>query len=249
MSGTSWNWFRRRGHRPQTGLSPQSFDDFAEAYDRRDEVTGGFVTDWLEGVLAGRTGDTAIDLGCGTGNVAAKLAEHYRLVRAVDISGPMIELARHKHRHPGISFEQGDICQVTGQYDLVVSIMTLHHVPEVLPTLERISELVAPGGLAVLVDAVGAAPRSRFLHNAWAVLTLGGDIRRAWKKFRVAIDKQWVDHLLSDRFLSPAEFEALYRHAFGDAVVQSRGGISTAVWQRPGQATTEGATPLVSSSH
>jgi ubiquinone/menaquinone biosynthesis C-methylase UbiE len=80
--------------------------------------------------MNGRSGETAIDLGCGTGNVAAMLAKRYATVRAIDISQPMVDLARRKYPNPRISFEQGDVTAVTGQYDLVVSIMVLHHVPD-----------------------------------------------------------------------------------------------------------------------
>ena len=48
--------------------------------------------------------------------------------RAIDLSQSMVDLAQHKHPNPRISFEQGDVTAVAGQYDLVVSIMVLHHV-------------------------------------------------------------------------------------------------------------------------
>jgi ubiquinone/menaquinone biosynthesis C-methylase UbiE len=211
----------------------QSFDDFAADYDRRDEVSGGWLTDWLDGVLAGRSGESAIDLGCGTGRVAAKLAEHYTHVRAVDLSPEMVELARRKYGHPRITFEQGDLDTVSGQYDFVVSLMTLHHVPDLQSTLRRINGLVAPGGSVVLVDGAGPHPQSRWAFYFWHTAGLARDIRNAWRKFRVSNNRKWVDHLVSDRFLPVQEFTSAYGQAFPGASVRPLSGLQTVVWQRP----------------
>ncbi|MCU1494150.1 MAG: Methyltransferase type 11 [Acidimicrobiaceae bacterium] len=213
-------------------------------YDRRDQATGGFLTDWLDGVLNSRSGETAIDLGCGTGNVAAMLAERYTHVRAIDLSQPMIDLARRKHGDT-ISFEQGDLTEVTGQYDLVVSIMTLHHVPDLPAALEHISELVAPRGLVILIDNVGSTPIKSDVVKRWTVyrgasFSLLMDVLGAWRRFRVRTDRRWVDHLLSDHFLSEEEFAEIYGGALPGAVIRPKGGLYTAVWKRPGDAAATG---------
>jgi SAM-dependent methyltransferase len=172
--------------------------------------------------------------------VAAKLAEHYQCVKAIDVSQPMIELARRKHRDPRITFEQGDLGAVTGQYDLVVSIMTLHHVPDLLPAVGHIAELVAPGGLAVIVDGVGSHARSRQVHYFWSAVELLRGVRRSWRKFRAETKRNWVEHLMSDRFLSPVEFAAVYRQALPEVVLQPMSDAFAAVWQRPARATNDG---------
>ncbi len=219
--------------RSAKGSTAQSFDDFALSYDRRDEFTGGWVTGWLRGVLTGRQGETAIDLGCGTGRLAHMLAEHYEHVRAIDLSQSMIDLARTKHHHPRITFEQGDLTEVTGQYDLVVSVMTLHHVPDLDSALKRISTLVAPSGLAVLVDPAQQSPRSRLGLYAWNLGELARDLGRAWTKFRLNTHRGWIDHLMSDRFLSPDEFVSAYKSALPGCVVAPVSGLYTAVWEQP----------------
>ena len=222
------SWFARS--RPH---SAGSFDEFAEKYDRRDEFTGGWVTGWVQGVLAGRRGDSAVDLGCGTGRVAALLAEHYDHVRAIDLSQAMIDIARSKHDHPRISFEQGDLTEVAGQYDAVVSVMTLHHVPELTSALDRISTLVAPGGLAILVDPAQRSPGSRWGLYFWHFRELGLDLHRAWTRFRLNTGRLWANHLMSDRFLSPSEFVSTYGRALPGAEITPVSGLYTAVWERP----------------
>jgi ubiquinone/menaquinone biosynthesis C-methylase UbiE len=213
----------------------RSFDHFAASYDRRDELNGGWVTEWLAALLEHRHGDSAIELGCGSGRVSTLLAQHYVHVRAVDLSSEMIRIARSKHAHPSISYEQGDLTQVTGHYDLVLSIMTLHHVPQLTETLEHIREMVAPGGMAVLVDAA-QPPKPRWMFYVGNGLRLAGDIRHgdrfAWERFRLNSDRHWIDHKVRDRFLSPEGFAATYGGALPGAIIAPVAGVYTAVWQR-----------------
>jgi ubiquinone/menaquinone biosynthesis C-methylase UbiE len=211
----------------------QSFDHFAANYDRRDELTQGFITQWLEGVLSGRGGASAIDLGCGTGRVAAKLADHYEHVLGIDLSQQMIDIARAKHKDPRITFERADLTTVTGQYDLVISLMALHHVPDISAALSHISGLVAPGGLAVLVDAANPPLGSRWKYYYWTFRGLLGDILHAFEKFWLSIEPSWVRHLLSDRFLSPEDFVSTYSSAFPGATLRPVSRLYTVVWQRP----------------
>jgi 2-polyprenyl-3-methyl-5-hydroxy-6-metoxy-1,4-benzoquinol methylase len=209
----------------------QSFDDFADKYDRRDELNGGWITDWLRGLLAGRHGNSALDLGCGTGRVALLLAEHYDHVRAVDLSPDMIEIARAKRPHPRVSYEQGDLAGVTGSFDLVVSIMVLHHVPDLPTTLNHIAELVAPGGRAVVIDAA-QLPTTRWMILLRNSVGFVREVKHSWEKMRLNSDRQWVDHLVSDRFLQPSEFLTTYSRALPGVAIESVSRLYTAVWQR-----------------
>ena len=111
--------------------------------------------------------------------------------------------------------------------------MTLHHVPDISATLRQISELVAPGGLAVLVDGAKLHCGRVGSPHYWACRGLAGDIFHAFEKFWISIDRTWVDHLMSDRFLRPEDFVPTYSHAFPDATVRPVSGLYTVVWQRP----------------
>ena len=211
---------------------PRLFDHFARKYDRRDKVYGGFLHDWIDGVLNGRSGDSAIDLGCGTGDVAARLTTHYRRVRAVDLSEPMLEVARSRYAGLGIDFECQDVNHVTGQYDLVISSMVLHHVPDLPATLQRIGRLVAPGGTVILLDTVGPAPRSRLEHYRWSGMEFLRDLWHAWRRLRVNVEPDWVNHLVSDRWLPANAFAEVYGSAFPGALIETRSGANAMVWHR-----------------
>jgi ubiquinone/menaquinone biosynthesis C-methylase UbiE len=217
------------------------FDDFAERYDRNDEITGGWITQWVEGVLADKTGELAIDLGCGSGRIAHVLAKHYEKVRAIDLSPEMIELAQRKRPHPRIAFEAADLTTVTGQYDLVISMMTLHHLPDVEATLGHIASLVKPGGTAILVDNAVPHATTRMGQRIWAAQVLAQDIVQAFRKFRFAVDNRWLDHIMSDRYLTQERFVAQYGQAFPGAAIAPVGHLYTSVWERSPAAAQESA--------
>jgi SAM-dependent methyltransferase len=104
-----------------------------------------------------------------------------------------------------------------GAYGLVLSVMTLHHVPDLQAALANIKELLAPGGRIVLVDPYPAqaglqrlVPLRPRLH-AGAVMRLATNLARgratAWEIYRLSTRREWLDHRVSDRFFSPEERE------------------------------------------
>lgn len=143
----------------------QSFDRVAAEYDRLGDLARvDHVGRWLGDVLPS-AGDRALDLGCGSGRHAVLLAERFRKVEAVDVSGPMIGLARRRRPRPNISYRRADLHEITdtGGYDFILSVLTLHHVPDLHAALAHIKTLLAPGGRVVLMDmyeaGTGALPR------------------------------------------------------------------------------------------
>jgi 2-polyprenyl-3-methyl-5-hydroxy-6-metoxy-1,4-benzoquinol methylase len=215
---------------------PRSFDELAQIYERRDELTRGWVTDWLTELLSEKHGGAAMDLGCGNGRTALLLAEYFEEVRAIDLSSEMIRIARSRRSHPRVTYEIADIDQVTGQYDFVTSIMALHHVPDLPRTLARIAELVTPGGTAVLVDPA-EEPRTRWQFHFGHLVSLLVELRAgdedAWQRFRLKSDRRWMDHLMSDRFLTVDQFYDVYHRALPGAVISPVSGLFAVVWERP----------------
>ncbi|RJQ77829.1 class I SAM-dependent methyltransferase [Pseudonocardiaceae bacterium YIM PH 21723] len=100
--------------------------------------------------------DRVLDVGCGTGALASRLAERATAVDALDIDPDMIDTARR--RVPGnvrclLADAMEHPLEASG-YDAIVSLTTLHHLP-LEPALRRLSAAVRPGG----VLAVVAMPR------------------------------------------------------------------------------------------
>jgi SAM-dependent methyltransferase len=213
-----------------TRTDPRSFDQLPAVFDRFAELVGEPLRQYLLARLPDR-GGRAVDLGGGTGQHAALLAERYDEVLAVDVSAPMLAYAREHRPRGNVWYERRDLREVTadtdGRFDLVLSTHTLHHVPDLDATLAQIRRLLRPGGQAILVDNVDPrrqVPRSWFVKEAARGLV--GDVllhRRpvavAVEVCRLSMHPAWLDHLVSDVFLTPAEFADHYTAAFPGAEI------------------------------
>lgn len=99
--------------------------------------------------------DRVLELGCGTGTTALRLAQHVGAYLATDISGKMIAIAEEKAAAspvPGLTFRNGTAeSLVPGQtpFDAVLGFNYLHLVRNPRDTLRHIHGLLRPGGLFV----------------------------------------------------------------------------------------------------
>jgi SAM-dependent methyltransferase len=205
----------------------QSFDRVAADLDRLAELNrdrDDLITTWLVGLLPA-AGRYAIDLGCGLGRHSVLLAGRFEQVDAVDLSGPMIELARARRTRPNVTYLHGDLQHAgqAGHYDLVLSVRTLHHVPDLRVALSHLKSLLAPGGRLLVVDSypagAGLSWARRLVHRAVPLRprlhALAGQalarnlVRRgpatAWQIYRLTTRPAWLDHRVSDRFFSREE--------------------------------------------
>jgi len=96
-----------------------------------------------------------LDLGCGTGSLAALLAQAGHRVTGVDLSPEMVERARTKLDAAGLraTFVVGDAADPPGD---LMDVLLARHVVWALPdpraALARWVSLVRPGGALVLVE-------------------------------------------------------------------------------------------------
>jgi 2-polyprenyl-3-methyl-5-hydroxy-6-metoxy-1,4-benzoquinol methylase len=248
--------------RTVTRAQAQSFDRFAAGYHQLGELTGaGLIDRWLTGLLPA-TGLRALDLGCGSGRHTVLLAERFEQVDAVDISLPMIELAKARRPRPNITYSHADLQDVAGGgYDFVLSALTLHHVSDLYGALTHIRMLVAPGGRLVIADmyeadspgvaahrvrsAVRRVVSLRLRLRALAVKTLGANVARrglptAWQIYRLSTRPEWLDHRVSDRFFSRSELEHSCETLFPGHRFDTLGGVRGVglIWDAPPAAAT-----------
>lgn len=99
--------------------------------------------------------DQVLELGCGTGTTALRLAGDVQTYLATDLSAGMIEIAREKLSAgaiPRLSFQvataEASILEA-GRFDAVLGFNYLHMVRDVPATLSRIHALLAPDGLFI----------------------------------------------------------------------------------------------------
>lgn len=98
-----------------------------------------------------REGLRVIDLGCGTGELTARLADHLPKseVVGIDSSGEMLSRAEGLSRS-GLSFEKKAIEDITGQWDLVFSHAAIQWVEDHHALIPRLISLLRPGGQLVV---------------------------------------------------------------------------------------------------
>jgi SAM-dependent methyltransferase len=224
------------------GIDAQSFDHLVARYDRISTLLGAELRAWLLFHLPAR-GDRAVDLGCGAGGLTALLADRYAEVLAVDLSGPMVELARRRRPAPNVRYEQRDLRDVApdtdGRFDLVLCAYALHHV-EMDSTLHRIRSLVRPGGQVLVVDMVDdrpVLPRRELRREA--VRTFGADLRHRRRPLREAVellrlqlDPDWLDHRAADRLRSAADWDAHCRAVLPGATITPLHRARALDWRR-----------------
>ena len=201
---------------------PQSFDHLPHLYDRFAVLVADELHAYLRFRLP-RTGGRAVDLGCGSGVHTALLADHYQEVLAVDLAEPMLALARTRRPRSNVRYEHRDLANVTpardGQFDLVLSAFTLHHVADLELALMEMRRLVRPGGQLIAVDVVDdcrQVPRAWFrreaYRTAWTdIVHRRRPIREAVELLRLQLAPAWLDHQTTDRLLPPAEWEQIAR--------------------------------------
>jgi ubiquinone/menaquinone biosynthesis C-methylase UbiE len=96
-----------------------------------------------------------LEIGCGTGTTALRLASFTRRLLATDISAGMIAIAREKLAAdpvPQLSFAVADADAAVagqGEYDAVLAFNLLHLVTDLDRALELAMQALRPGGLLI----------------------------------------------------------------------------------------------------
>ncbi|WP_328858923.1 class I SAM-dependent methyltransferase [Williamsia herbipolensis] len=114
---------------------------------------------------------TALDIGTGNGLLAAELAEIVPDVIGIDVHAPVVETA--KAESSDVRWIVGDAMTYPfepGSFDVVASVATLHHIPDIDAALHRCADLAAPGGVVAIVGLGRTSrPREVALHIAGLV--------------------------------------------------------------------------------
>ena len=96
-----------------------------------------------------------LEIGCGTGSTALRLAPFTRRLMATDVSTGMIDIARKKlaaQPVPQLSFAVADADAPVaghGEYDAVLAFNVLHLVTDLDRALESAMQALRPGGLLI----------------------------------------------------------------------------------------------------
>ena len=135
---------------------------FATIADRYDLVTRvlsyGQDARWkdrLVRVVAPRAGERALDLACGTGDIAFRLAAPGARVCGLDITPRMLQLARGKTAPGACTWTTGDMTALpfaAATFDIVTTGYGLRNVPDLDAAVAEIVRVLRPGGRFASLD-------------------------------------------------------------------------------------------------
>lgn len=142
--------------------------------------------------------ENALEIGCGTGAFARKLAKRCGRVVALDLSAEMIKVARSSSTEfDNLEFQLADAMTWNfpqAHFDFICSIATLHHL-EQGELFVKIRDALTPNGVLVILDLVeskglvermldvvglGVSASLRLIHNGR--LNQPAEVRKAWEQ-------------------------------------------------------------------
>lgn len=98
-----------------------------------------------------------LDVACGTGDITFRLAAKYPAgcIVGLDLTEPMVDLAKARGRFDNITFVIGDMCKMSyadDSFDIVTGSYALRNAPNLEQTLLEIRRVMKPGATAAFLD-------------------------------------------------------------------------------------------------
>ena len=192
----------------------------ADRYQRQFGFVSALAGDLVE-LLDPRPGETVLDLGCGTGELAARIAAAGARVWALDADPAMVAAARERLGAERVLLADGHDFTLPEPVDAVFSNAALHWMPRPDEVIARVRAALRPGGRFVaelggagnidaILEAFGAATAEAGLPSApnpwyfptpgrYATLLEAGGFRVArMEHFARPTPLEGGDHALAD---------------------------------------------------
>ena len=189
------------------------FDDIARVLERKPRRE---VLSRAERALVAHVPPDArlgVEVGCGDGIVTRTLARAGIRMIAIDVSPRMIALAcARTDAALDIDYRVADImtADLPGrQFDVVVSINTVHHLP-LAAIIPRLVDAVAPGGTLLVQDVVTRRGILDVPRNVAAVVQRRIRRLREPSHFTRELTAAYDAHGASETYLTPAEVKRRY---------------------------------------
>ncbi|MFC3800768.1 class I SAM-dependent methyltransferase [Cohnella sp. GCM10012308] len=133
-------------------------------------------------------GERILDLGCGNGDLTARIAAAGAIPTGIDLSAESVALARGRHPYLDIQAADASLYLTDTRYDAVFSHAALHWIGNAEATARTVwlalrdggrfvAEFAGSGNLASLTDAIGQVLSARGYdpegRNPWYLPTIG----------------------------------------------------------------------------
>jgi 2-polyprenyl-3-methyl-5-hydroxy-6-metoxy-1,4-benzoquinol methylase len=116
------------------------------------------VADAIRGQVGLSASMDVLDFGSGTGLLATAVQPDVRSVTAADTSAGMLDVLERKVRALGLSsirpyrLDAVQSIEAAGEFDLIISSMTLHHVRDLDGLFSQFKKMLRDGGHVALAD-------------------------------------------------------------------------------------------------
>jgi len=173
------------------------FSDWAATYDGHwlnrflFEPSHAMLLEELGGVSPGR----ALDVGCGTGELANRLARRGWTVVGLDLCETMVHRAWHK-----LNGNADCVCLTvadserlpfgTGSFDVVTCANSFHHYPHQETVVRELYRVLRPGGRLFLLDGWPDHFLGRVIYDLVITRVEGGDVRHRGARYLEAVFKR-----------------------------------------------------------
>lgn len=216
-----------RAHHANVGLL---FDDSAALYDRLNRVVGLGMGERYRGDALRRSGlapgMTILDVGCGTGVLAAhaqRLVGPTGRVIALDPSLGMLGVARDKRGLEVVQATAERLPLPDGCIDVLVMGYALRHLEQLAPAFAEFARVLRPSGRLLMLELL--PPRQRLLRRAFraylhnAVPWLAARRKTERLETQRLMDYTWTTIV---RSAAPAEvLDALHENGFEGTAFRS----------------------------
>jgi ubiquinone/menaquinone biosynthesis C-methylase UbiE len=138
------------------------FDDEAKDWDndpKKTERAIVFAKEIIDFIKPDKTLD-ALEFGCGTGLLSFQLKDIFKTITLADNSEGMIKVLQDKIVKEGVeNFKPLHIDSLEGdlkinEYDVIYTLMTLHHIPDVNNIVNIFNSIMKRGGYLCIADLV-----------------------------------------------------------------------------------------------
>jgi SAM-dependent methyltransferase len=213
----------------------QQEDDLIERWQWNDPALRN-LSDVVLGLLRGQLG-RALDLGCGSGRMAAALAAAGFDVDGIDVEQRAVAIGQRIMARRGLAVRlyAGDVYDplqpvAAGGYDLVICTEVLEHVDRWRELLARGGELLRPGG--TLIVSVPRDPRQFSVLDSYA-----GHLRRFRDHELLAELLAGYEQLTVRRLGFPSMRMIVWAYTSALKLTdRSHAGQSQSLWRAPGPA-------------